>query len=765
MSKLSLQAPLEARLVVGAAVRARAASLSGALALALSACGGGSAPSTQVAIVGASQAADDAWSFQATVDGAAAPGVHWTFGDGGSQDGASATHAYAQAGDYTVTATAAGGGQASRTVAVRFASHVAGLPCQGSTGWCWQADTVVAQGLDLPFFLDALRGWAPGPGGVVAKTVDGGLTWRRVDAGVLDDVTSVRFADALHGWAATNGAGLLKTADGGETWQLDAAGDLVAGSYLPPTVVAAGPTLVAISDGRVSLDGGATWARRSPALVSFVAGTDCWSSTGEALLRWAGCAGDAIDGAPSGWRSFSARPVAFTTATHGLIFQSDLSDTWHTDGRVTDDSGVNWQPLAPTGLDGFHAVTLVMPDALHGWLTDPSTGLAHTVDGGHTWAVVVLPTGLQAPRCCSPGASGVFDASTAWVAVARTMAITRDGGVSWQVVAGPPDETRSFVDARVDRWSADGRTIVARFERRVHVSTDGGGTWRRVAGSDPHDLGGAEFGLAAIDARHAVAALGSGTIRHTADGGLTWSRQDDTVGDPSAPLRLAFPTPATGWLMRDHGVRRSADGGATWAPASLPGDLGRVIGMAWPDAQAGYLLDDAGHLYATSDGGATWSLRTLPATPGLPWRDVAFVSGTSGVLIEASGHAARTTDGGFTWTASSTWMGPQFGRMKATADGSVWMLGDTTWRSRDSGATFVLVEGTSFQDVFFVDGDHGWLVDADGLLRSTSDGGATWTATPAGLRIGVGAMAGSDPYTAWIVTSSGEILATAAGGP
>jgi photosystem II stability/assembly factor-like uncharacterized protein len=86
--------------------------------------------------------------------------------------------------------------------------------------------------IDDAMFIDARQGWAVSEDctagrGMVARTVDGGKTWRSAPFGghscSVGSSFSVDFVDARHGWIVENEsdefADLWRTTDGGSTWR------------------------------------------------------------------------------------------------------------------------------------------------------------------------------------------------------------------------------------------------------------------------------------------------------------------------------------------------------------------------------------------------------------------------------------------------------------------------------------------------------------------------------------------------------------------
>jgi photosystem II stability/assembly factor-like uncharacterized protein len=59
---------------------------------------------------------------------------------------------------------------------------------------------------------------AVGLRGLIARSDDGGLTWRQVPSPVQSDLAAVCFVSTASGWAAGHDGVILNTADGGATW-------------------------------------------------------------------------------------------------------------------------------------------------------------------------------------------------------------------------------------------------------------------------------------------------------------------------------------------------------------------------------------------------------------------------------------------------------------------------------------------------------------------------------------------------------------------
>jgi photosystem II stability/assembly factor-like uncharacterized protein len=241
----------------------------------------------------------------------------------------------------------------------------------------WQ---VIELGTDASFrdifFLDQNNGWMVGevgvsvPGGIVARTTDGGLTWS-YRTGVIGkrsrthsvDMNAVHFIDLQHGIIAAEAGTIMRTEDGGETWK-----------RIPPT----GPVYAQNQD------------------ISFVDEMNGWIIGRQGARR-------TEDGGAS-WKrvdeegKLTGRTLQFLDLNRGWV-AGKFGDV-----RRTDDGGVTWEKVDAAGnLEGLSGddkpnfQSLHFPDENHGWivgyrrempeLEQYDFGLVyHTSDGGKSWS-------------------------------------------------------------------------------------------------------------------------------------------------------------------------------------------------------------------------------------------------------------------------------------------------------------------------------------------------------------------------------------------
>jgi photosystem II stability/assembly factor-like uncharacterized protein len=225
------------------------------------------------------------------------------------------------------------------------------------------------------FFLDARNGWMVGeagvsvPGGIVARTRDGGATWKYQTKVVPKrwrassvDLDAAHFTDEAHGVIAAESGVILRTVDGGETWdRVLPTGPVYAHNRDVEFIDARNGWIIGRQGVRRTEDGGETWRRVDEDL----------DAAGEAL--------DMLDGA-RGWM----------VGKFGQVHR-------------TEDGGVHWELVPALGdLDGLsgdekpHLTSVHFVDPDHGWIAGywremPALErhdwavIIHTSDGGGTW--------------------------------------------------------------------------------------------------------------------------------------------------------------------------------------------------------------------------------------------------------------------------------------------------------------------------------------------------------------------------------------------
>jgi photosystem II stability/assembly factor-like uncharacterized protein len=275
---------------------------------------------------------------------------------------------------------------------------------------------------------------------------------------------------------------------------------------------------------------------------------------------------------------------------------------------------------------------------------------------------------------------------------------------------------------------------------------------------------------------------GTETIWRTTDGGRTWQQSTPIEGNHSGQLYFVDRLNGWLLQSGDVGagqdpvtIYRTTDGGATWTQSSVSGAGGNTLpvsctksGIVFMDSGTspsnGWVTGDCAggtpFFYATTDGGASWAPASLPSPddPSQPlgpcpcsFQPPQFVDTTHGFLPAAIpneqggvGHYIYTTDdSGATWHMAGLTPIQNALPAFAFADPQHWFAatngGNTLYGTSDGGKTWSVIAnppqfGDGVNSLQFTDAQHGWAVLAasgpqgeGSKLLQTSDGGKTWS--------------------------------------
>lgn len=276
-------------------------------------------------------------------------------------------------------------------------------------------------------------------------------------------------------------------------------------------------------------------------------------------------------------------------------------------------------------------------------------------------------------------------------------------------------------------------------------STNGGTTWTVVGLSSVGSCSKILLPASQPNTIYVATMNEHGGLWKSIDGGSTWNRL--TVMDVyDASMH---PTDHSTIIMavRDVGIVRSIDGGASWSPAmtGLSGRIGRISVQHAPSngsiVYALCELDDRAHIAVSSDGGLSWRVvyrdstgcffaGTCQLRDGQGFYDnVIAVCPTSPDTVLVGGiDLFRTTDGGTTWANVTQGYADANGNNHPHVDqhaicfdphdaSHVWVGNDGgIMESRDAGATWAPRNNGLAVTQFYA-------VDIDPTLRSRVVGG------------------------------------------
>ena len=225
---------------------------------------------------------------------------------------------------------------------------------------------------------------------------------------------------------------------------------------------------------------------------------------------------------------------------------------------------------------------------------------------------------------------------------------------------------------------------------------------------------------------------------------------------------------------------RSAAPPEPWQAVTVPTDA-IFDGIFFADSLNGWVAGgnyqiEGGIVGRTRDGGRSWHFTTgvvAGAGTGFALGAIQFRDTLNGLAVGSGGRILVTADGGASWNEAGGSRGAMLSDVRFLDSRNAWAVGPSTLlRTQDGGETWapVMADDDYFSGnaVQFLDDWHGWVVSHGGALRSTSDGGRTWTQVPLPLakdeRPTLWDITFTDAAQGWIVGEQGVIFHTEDGG-
>jgi photosystem II stability/assembly factor-like uncharacterized protein len=419
--------------------------------------------------------------------------------------------------------------------------------------------------------------------------------------------------------------------------------------------------------------------------------------------------------------------IYFRDANNGFVGGNN-NDHWR-----TTDGGATWQQTP------FFAGSWYYTDFVSATVGFKSANgaFARTTDGGATWHIQA-----QYPQC--PVIYGM-DMRDAQIGLAGGNRVTNpDSGVGiFKTTDAGATWVRKFPSSANDVLWLNNSTAIATVGVSIYRTTDEGETWNAISNGISTGLG----DMSLVDANTIVGVSPAGDIWRSSDGGFSWTRIVQGLGELPANWTVSFLDNLTGGVVGYGGLNyKTTDGGLTWR--MLNNGIGaEVLDLEMFNDTTGIALARNSYLLRTTNSGARWEVSHLQVTGQLFERaeglhSISIVDQDFAVVAGPGGLVFKTFDSGQNWQLigyPNNLFGEYYIEDVEFVDRNIGFVTGAderfghrppiSFRTTDGGLTWSQVNveqvGTG-ACIDFVDANNGWLMSFGSIGQRTTDGGATW---------------------------------------
>jgi photosystem II stability/assembly factor-like uncharacterized protein len=326
----------------------------------------------------------------------------------------------------------------------------------------------------------------------------------------------------------------------------------------------------------------------------------------------------------------------------------------------------------------------------------------------------------------------------------------QSGWYSGNPLLGPYALTDLACEGTTCYASGDGGTVLK--------STDGGSTWSGIVTGITQDLRRVQLAGGSADS---IVIGGDCAVRRSDDGGQTFARLPFTASDTNCPFALtalSFPSATVGYLaLASSAVLSTADRGRTFSrKTTIPG--GAPLDLLCTSEKTCLAVTAGGSIQRTTDGASSWT--QVGSLPGTALRALQAASGTTLYAVGDNLAVMKSEDGGGKWSRVPVTGTPPGNLVSIRCSGIDTCLiatatGSQVLRTDDGGKSFKsLVPSTDpTRAVAFASATRAVAVGGQGSAEVSSDAGVNWTAV--GTRI-AGGFRVLEPVSASVAYAGGE---------
>ncbi len=363
--------------------------------------------------------------------------------------------------------------------------------------------------------------------------------------------------------------------------------------------------------------------------------------------------------------------------------------------------------------------------------------LTKVLYSGTNWRQQWTNTVIPSTATVAPAHVAAFDSTTLLCVMTNGEVMrTTNSGATWLSYSVLPVTFSAVVgfaaDPNFNKFEIRGTKAILATDNYVYTSIDGGRTWRTSYGIPSHFLGAANTTVRISDTKMFLTI--NNWMLESSDGGITWNTPFRFMHQFRA---LEYSPSGQLYGMGGYEIGRSADGGQSFAPIVAP-LLPNVYRKAHFITDSSWILvDDTSRIFSTQDAGTTWQRYNLPNRSRSVYPQPISISKSNlGFWSTTPSGFGTSTDGGQNWTfRTNVPTAPYGGAASPGGKYFVFGSGPGLYQSAD-GATWSSVAGfgnTTPVGLKFKDANIGAMMDDQGFLLHTTNGGTNWTKSTGSL--------------------------------
>jgi photosystem II stability/assembly factor-like uncharacterized protein len=558
-------------------------------------------------------------------------------------------------------------------------------------------------------FVSSKVGWTINYGGVILRTLNGGLTWMPQKSGTENSLWDAAFINENNGLVVGDNGVILRTTDGGLNWNTEISGVtncLYAVTFIDDNkAVAVGDNGIIIK----TTDSGITWKQQINQDHNFLWGV---SFSSENVGIAVGTNGTILRTTTGGYK-WDLQPIETSLQLYDVTFLDQ--NIFVAVGELgtflrSTDNGITWISHSIYPASNMFSVSFV--DENNGIAVGYRAVVFVTSDGGINWYSTF-------------GGMNVYDLYDVDFIDENNAVTVGDYGIIYSSNKGISWDTQSSRSKNflTSVYSVGENSVTVGYSGIILRNLLDENVWVPHLSRTSNMIEGVSF----ADENNGLAVGWNGTALKTTDGGISWSEQYN--GTSENLLAVDFQkTNSKATVVGSNGmILLTTDSGKNWI-AQLLETNNNLWGVSYSSEFNGVIVGENGIILETTNGGSTWNPKSSGTINDL--LDIFFSDENNGVIVGKNGTVFRTTDGGDNWNSIESGTDNDLWGVHCFNNNCIAVGSDgTILKSTDIGINWVKeLSETSYDlfDIFFQNADNGIVVGANGTILRTSNGGITF---------------------------------------